>query len=44
VAVDAARPADAADELGMSIPAVYKAKSRVLCRLRQALGNLEQEP
>lgn len=43
VAVDAVRPADAAEELGMSIPAVYKAKSRVLCRLRQALGDLEQE-
>ena len=43
VAVDAVRPADAAQELGMSIPAVYKAKSRVLCRLRQALENLEQE-
>ena len=43
VAVDAVRPADAAKELGMSIPAVYKAKSRVLCRLRQALGDLEQE-
>ena len=44
VAVDAVRPADAADELGMSIPAVYKAKSRVLCRLRLALADLEQEP
>lgn len=43
VAVDDVRPADAAEELGMSIPAVYKAKSRVLRRLRQALENLEQE-
>lgn len=43
VAVDAVRPADAADELGMSIPAVYQAKSRVLRRLRLALTDLEQE-
>jgi RNA polymerase sigma-70 factor (ECF subfamily) len=43
VAVDAVRPTDAAKELGMSITAVYKAKSRVLCRLRQALADLEQE-
>jgi RNA polymerase sigma-70 factor (ECF subfamily) len=35
------RPArDVADELGMSVLAVYKAKSRVLRRLRQELGDL----
>ena len=43
VAVDSMSPADAAQELGMSIPAVYKAKSRVLRRLRQALESLEQD-
>lgn len=34
------KPADVAAELGMSIDAVYKAKSRVLCRLRQELRGL----
>jgi RNA polymerase sigma-70 factor (ECF subfamily) len=39
-AVDGRRPADVAEELGMSVMAVYKAKSRVLRRLRQELGDL----
>ncbi len=30
-------PADVAQDLGMTLSAVYKAKSRVLCRLRQQL-------
>lgn len=38
--VDAHRPIDVADDLGMSVAAVYKAKSRVLCRLRQELDGL----
>ncbi len=33
-------PADVADDLGISVNAVYKAKSRVLRRLRQELGDL----
>ncbi|HEY4759019.1 MAG TPA: hypothetical protein VIH42_00420 [Thermoguttaceae bacterium] len=38
------RPAaDVADELGMSLCAVYKAKSRVLLRLRQELAGLHGE-
>ena len=40
VAVDGQSPADVADELGMSVNAVYIAKSRVLRRLRQELGDL----
>ncbi len=38
--VDAHTPTDVADELGMSVAAVYKAKSRVLRRLRQELDGL----
>ena len=38
--VDAHAPTDVADELGMSVAAVYKAKSRVLRRLRQELDGL----
>ena len=33
-------PADVAAQLGMTVPAVYMAKSRVLCRLRQELDEL----
>ena len=40
VAVDQRAPADLADELRMSVNAVYIAKSRVLRRLRQELGDL----
>ena len=36
--VDGHAPADIAEELGMSVAAVYQAKSRVLRRLRQELG------
>jgi RNA polymerase sigma-70 factor (ECF subfamily) len=39
-AIDGQRPAHVAEELGMSVMAVYKAKSRVLRRLRQELGDL----
>jgi RNA polymerase sigma-70 factor (ECF subfamily) len=38
--VDGRSPADVAQELGMSLQAVYKAKSRVLRRLRWELGDL----
>lgn len=41
VAVDGEIPADVAAELGMTRHAVYKAKSRVLRRLRQELDGLE---
>lgn len=41
VAVDGQRPAEVADELDMTIHAVYQAKSRVLRRVRQELGDLE---
>jgi RNA polymerase sigma-70 factor (ECF subfamily) len=33
-------PADVAHDLGMTLAAVYKAKSRVLCRLRRQLDGL----
>jgi RNA polymerase sigma-70 factor (ECF subfamily) len=39
-AVDGQAPADVAEDLGMSLHAVYKAKSRVLRRLRQELNGL----
>jgi RNA polymerase sigma-70 factor (ECF subfamily) len=38
VVVDAQRPEDVASELGISINAVYLARSRVVRRLREALG------
>ena len=40
VIVDGCRPADVADELEMSVNSVYLAKSRVLRRLREELGDL----
>ena len=40
VAIERQSPARVAVELGMSIQAVYKAKSRVLRRLRQELDGL----
>ncbi len=40
-AVDGERPADVAEDLGMTLRAVYKAKSRVLCRLRREYGELD---
>ena len=40
IVVDGQPPAAVAAALGMSLPAVYKAKSRVLRRLRQELGGL----
>jgi len=39
-AIDAQAPVDVAEQLGMSLQAVYKAKSRVLRRLRQELAGL----
>jgi RNA polymerase sigma-70 factor, ECF subfamily len=42
VAVDGRPPADVAAEMGMSLAAVYKAKSRVLLRLRQELAGLQE--
>ena len=41
VAVDGRSPAEVAGELGMTVHAVYKAKSRVLRRVRQELSDLE---
>jgi RNA polymerase sigma-70 factor (ECF subfamily) len=38
--VDGRPPRDVAADLGMTVLAVYKAKSRVLRRLRQELGGL----
>lgn len=40
VVAEGRSPADVAADLGMTLPAVYKAKSRVLRRLRQELGDL----
>jgi RNA polymerase sigma-70 factor (ECF subfamily) len=40
VSVDGCTPAEVADELGMSVNAVYIAKTRVLRRLREELGDL----
>jgi RNA polymerase sigma-70 factor (ECF subfamily) len=41
-AVDGQCPADVAQDLGVTVNAVYKAKSRVLRRLRRELGDLLQ--
>jgi RNA polymerase sigma-70 factor (ECF subfamily) len=41
IVVDGRSPAEVAAAMGLSLPAVYKAKSRVLRRLRQELGGLE---
>jgi RNA polymerase sigma-70 factor (ECF subfamily) len=43
VVVDAKSPAEVAGELGMTLHAVYQAKSRVLRRVRRQLGELEGE-
>jgi RNA polymerase sigma-70 factor (ECF subfamily) len=43
VTVDDQKPADIAEELGMSLQAVYQAKYRVLHRLRWQLADLEGE-
>src|SRR5262249_40613404 len=40
-AVDGRRPGDVATELGMSVGAVYIARSRVLARLRQRIEQLD---
>lgn len=41
IVVDGQSPGEVAAALGMSLPAVYQAKSRVLRRLRRELGGLE---
>ncbi|MBN2577934.1 MAG: sigma-70 family RNA polymerase sigma factor, partial [Pirellulales bacterium] len=38
--IDGQSPAHVAEDLAMTVPAVYMAKSRILRRLRQALGQL----
>lgn len=43
VTVDEQSPAEVAEELGMTLQAVYQAKYRVLHRLRRQLANLEGE-
>jgi len=43
VTVDGIPPANVADEMGMSLDAVYQAKSRVLRRLRRELADLEAD-
>ena len=40
IVVDGCTPAEVADELGVSVNSVYLAKSRVLRRLREELGDL----
>jgi RNA polymerase sigma-70 factor, ECF subfamily len=40
--IEGQSPADVAADLEMSIPAVYKAKSRVLGRFRQVLAELPE--
>lgn len=42
VVVEDQRPSDVADALGLSLNAVYLAKSRILRRLREALGDLAE--
>jgi RNA polymerase sigma-70 factor (ECF subfamily) len=42
-AVEGRPAADVAEDMNMSLAAVYKAKSRVLLRLRQELGGLHGE-
>jgi RNA polymerase sigma-70 factor (ECF subfamily) len=42
IVVDGRSPEEVAAGIGLSVPAVYKAKSRVLRRLRQELGGLEK--
>ncbi len=42
-AVDGRKPADAATELGLSVGAVYIARSRVLARLRARIQQLGDE-
>ena len=41
-AVDGQPPATVAEDLQMTVPAVYTAKSRVLRRLRQVMAELSQ--
>jgi RNA polymerase sigma-70 factor (ECF subfamily) len=43
IVVDGQPPAEVGDALGLSLAAVYKAKSRVLRRLREELGGFEAD-
>jgi RNA polymerase sigma-70 factor (ECF subfamily) len=43
VSVGGQSPASVAADLGISVAAVYKAKSRILGRFRQALAELPEE-
>ena len=43
VVVDGQRPLDVAQEMGMSVPTIHQAKSRVLRRLRQQFSDLEKD-
>jgi RNA polymerase sigma-70 factor (ECF subfamily) len=42
VSVDGQSPSDVASDLGMSVAAIYKAKSRVLARFREVLRELPE--
>jgi RNA polymerase sigma-70 factor (ECF subfamily) len=44
VIVEGRAPSDVAADLGMSVNAVYIARSRLLSRLREELGNLDEGP
>jgi RNA polymerase sigma-70 factor (ECF subfamily) len=43
IVVDGQSAAEVANSMGLSLPAVYQAKSRVLRRLRQELDGLEAD-
>lgn len=44
VAVEGDRPADVAEDLGLSVASVYQAKSRMLRRLRREFGDVVEVP
>lgn len=41
-AIDGGAPADVAEDLNLTVNAVYKAKSRIIRRLREVLGDLSE--
>ena len=43
-AVEEVKPAEVADEIGMSLGAIYVAKSRVVARLRTEIGSISGDP